>query len=132
MEENKELILIIESDDFFRNLIAEKLKERGYQVSEAKDGTEGLKKIKIEKPDLVFLNMILNNEKEEGIITLGTIKIDLKKEDPALSSIPVVVLSNLGEPEEINTALELGADDYLIKVNSTPELFVKRIKGILN
>lgn len=126
-EKNK-LILIIESDDFFRNLIAKRIEERGYRISTAINRKEGLRKIKTERPDLIFLSLTLNGKMEDGFITLGIIKEDFS---PTISSIPVVVLSNFGKLEEIDKALELGADDYLIKINSSPKLFLKRIKGNL-
>ena len=120
----KESILIIESDNFFRNLVARKLEEQGYQTFRAADGDEVLDKIKNQKPDLVFLSLTLSGG--ESFEVLSNIR-----RDPAVSSTPVVVLSNVGELEEIDEALELGASDYLIKINSTPELFLKRIKGNL-
>jgi len=123
-ESIRELILIIENDNFFRNLVARKLEEQDYQIARAVDGNEGLAKIKNQKPDLVFLSLALSER--EGFKVLSEIR-----KDPAISSIPVIVLSNLGELEEINEALELGASDYLIKINSTPKLFLKRIKGNL-
>jgi len=117
----RELILIIESDNFFRNLVVKRLRERGCQISGAADGDEGLEKIKNQKPDLIFLSLTLS--RGESFEVLSRIRMD-----PAASSIPVIVLSNLGESEEVEEAFKSGANDFLIKVNSSPELFLKKIK----
>jgi len=116
-------VLIIEDDKFLRELIVKKLDKEGFQTSGAIDGEEGLKKIKEERPDLVLLDLIL-----PGID--GFEVLSRTKEDPALSSIPVIILSNLGQKEEVEKGLKLGAIDYLIKAHFTPGEIVAKIKGI--
>jgi len=117
-------ILIIEDDKFLRELIVKKLVKEGYEISEAVDGEEGIKKVKEEKPDLVLLDLIL-----PGID--GFEVLSRTKEDPALSQIPVIILSNLGQKEEVERGLKLGAIDYLIKAHFTPGEIIEKIRAIL-
>jgi DNA-binding response OmpR family regulator len=117
-------ILIIEDDKFLRELIAQKLIKEGYEVSEAVDGEEGIKKVKDEKPTLVLLDLILPGI--DGFEVLGKIK-----EDPGLSPIPVIILSNLGQKEDVEKGLKLGAVDYLIKAHFTPGEIIDKIKNVL-
>jgi DNA-binding response OmpR family regulator len=117
-------ILIIEDDKFLRELISMKLRKEGYTIVEAVDGEEGEKKIKEEKPDLVLLDLILPGI--DGFEVLSRIK-----EDPTVSSIPVIILSNLGQKEEIEKGLKLGAIDFLVKAHFTPGEIIEKIKNIL-
>jgi len=117
-------ILIVEDDKFLRELIVKKLQKEGYEISEAVDGEEGIKKVKEEKPDLVLLDLIL-----PGID--GFEVLSRTKEDPALSQIPVIILSNLGQKEDVERGLGLGAIDYLIKAHFTPGEIIEKIRAIL-
>ncbi len=118
-------ILIIEDDKFLRQLIAQKLLKEGYDVSEAIDGEEGLKKVKEEKPDLVLLDLILPGiDGFEVLSQLG--------KDESLSQIPVIILSNLGQKEDVERGLNLGAIDYLIKAHFTPGEIIEKIKKALS
>jgi len=117
-------ILIIEDDKFLRELIVRKLTGEGFDVSEAVDGEEGLKKIKEEKPDLVLLDLILPGI--DGFEVLARMK-----EESALASIPVIILSNLGQREEVEKGMKLGAIDYLIKAHFTPGEIIEKIKNTL-
>ncbi|OHA65223.1 MAG: hypothetical protein A3D64_02345 [Candidatus Wildermuthbacteria bacterium RIFCSPHIGHO2_02_FULL_49_9] len=117
-------ILIVEDDKFLRELVVQKLKEEGYEVSEAVDGEEGVKKIKEEKPDLVLLDIILPGM--DGFEALKRIK-----EDAAISAVPVIILSNLGQQEDVDKAAQLGAVDYMIKAHFTPSEIVAKIRETL-
>jgi DNA-binding response OmpR family regulator len=117
-------ILIIEDDKFLRELIARKLIQENYEVFEAVDGEEGLKKIKEIKPDLVLLDLILPNI--DGFEVLRRMK-----EDIILAPVPVFILSNLGQREDIERGLKLGAVDYLIKAHFTPNEIIEKIKTVL-
>ena len=117
-------ILIIEDDKFLRELIAQKLVKEGYDVSEAIDGEEGVKKTKEVKPDLVLLDLIL--PEMDGFEVLSRIK-----EDPTVSSVPVIILSNLGQKEDVERCLKIGAADYLIKAHFTPGEIVEKIRNII-
>jgi len=114
-------ILIIEDDPFLREMITKKLGSEKYKPILAIDGEEGLKKTKEEKPDLILLDLILPGI--DGYEVLKKIKSDKKT-----SSIPVVILSNLGQREEIEKGKKMGATDFLVKAHFTPNDIVERIK----
>ncbi len=120
----KKNILVIEDDKFLRELIIRKLEEDDFVVSEAIDGEAGIKKIKEEKPDLVLLDLILPGI--DGFEVLS----QMKKESN-LISIPVIILSNLGQRDDVEKGLKLGATDYLIKAHFTPGEIIDKIKSVL-
>lgn len=117
-------ILIVEDDQFLRELITQKLLKEGYDIVEAIDGEKGLKSVKEEKPDLILLDLILPGI--DGFEVLAKVKEDLN-----LSQIPVIILSNLGQRDDIERGLKMGAVDYLIKAHFTPGEIIAKIKGIL-
>ena len=117
-------ILIIEDDKFLRELIAKKLSGENFTIAEAVDGEEGIKKVKSEKPDLILLDLIL-----PGID--GSDALSKIKDDPTLGSIPVIILSNLGQREDVERGLKLGAVDYLVKAHFTPNEIIDKVKNAL-
>ena len=118
-------ILIVEDDRFLRELIVKKLSnEEDFEIFEAFDGEVGIKKINEVKPDLVLLDLILPGI--DGFEVLSRMK-----EDPELSGIAVIVLSNVGQKEDIEKGLELGAIDYLVKAHFTPDEIIEKIKKVL-
>lgn len=117
-------IFIIEDDKFLRDLMSEKLSSQGFEVFSAINGEEGIKKIQETKPDLLLLDLILPGM--DGFEVLSKIK-----KIPEISKLPVVVLSNLGQKEDIERGLNLGAVDYLIKAHFTPKEIIEKVKSIL-
>lgn len=117
-------ILVVEDDKFLRELIVRKLEGENYDISQAIDGEEGIKKIREEKPDLVLLDLILPGI--DGFDVLAKVK-----EDVQTSQIPVIILSNLGQREDIEKGLKLGAADYLIKAHFTPTEIINKIKAVM-
>jgi DNA-binding response OmpR family regulator len=117
-------ILVVEDDQFLRELVTQKLIQEGYQVVGAGDGQEAEKKVLQESPDLVLLDLILSEK--DGFEVLRTIR-----NTPATKNTPVIVLSNLGEKEDMEKGKQLGATDYLIKAHYTPAEVVSRVKTIL-
>jgi DNA-binding response OmpR family regulator len=117
-------ILIVEDDTILRDLISQKLKKENYDIVEAVDGEEGLKKAKEKKPDIILLDLIL-----PGIDGFGV--LEQIKKDPEIDKIPVVILSNLGQKEEIEKGMSLGAADFLIKAHFTLSEIVEKIKTVL-
>jgi len=114
-------ILIVEDDKFLRDLLSRKLEDEKFLISVAVDGEEGIKKIKEEKPTLVLLDLIL-----PGVNGFEVLK--QMKEDPETSGILVIVLSNLGQKEDIERAASLGADDFLIKAHFTLDEITNRVR----
>lgn len=117
-------ILIIEDDKFLRELMVRKLSSLQFSVVSAVDGEEGLEKIKAEMPDIVLLDLIL-----PGIH--GFEVLEKSKSDPATAKIPIIILSNLGQSEDIERGLKLGAADFLVKAHFTPQEIVSKLKTIL-
>lgn len=118
-------ILIIEDEEFLRELISQKLKNEGFEILRAVNGEDGIKIAKEEKPELILLDLFL-----PGIDGWEVIK-ELKK-DSLSNKIPIIILSNYGQKEYIERGLKLGADDFLIKAHFAPDEIVKKIKGVLN
>jgi len=120
-------ILLVEDDPFLVDIYSTKLKEVGFSVQVVIDGKGVLKKIK-EKgnmPDLVLLDIVLPNFNGWEILR----KI---RRDDELKTLKVVILSNLGEKQEIEKGLKLGATRYLVKAHYTPSEVVEEVKKILN
>lgn len=114
-------ILIIEDEEILSNLLDKKLKEMGYETSLAFDGEAGVKKIKEEKPDLVLLDIIM--PKKGGFEVLE----EMQKDDE-MKKVPVIIISNSGQPVEISRALDLGVKDYLIKTQFDPNEVIEKVK----
>ena len=117
-------ILDVEDDKFLRELIVRKLIQEDFSTSEAIDGEDGMKKIKEEKPDLVLLDLILPGI--DGFEVLSKMK-----EDMSLTRTPVIILSNLGQKDDVERGFKLGAVDYLIKAHFTPGEIIEKVKGAL-
>lgn len=115
----KKCIVLIEDEEVMVNLLTGKLEKAGYVVKTALDGMSGLELVRSEKPDLVLLDMMLPRLNGFGVL-------EKLNEEKILPGLPIVIISNSGQPVEINRALKLGARDYLIKVNFDPsELLLK-------
>ena len=121
--ENKK-ILIVEDDNFLLQMYITKLELEGFRVSSAVDGIKGLRSAKKDKPDLVLLDLQL--PAMSGFEVLENLKSsnDTKQ-------IPVLVLTNFSQKEDIDRCLNLGASDYLIKAHFVPSEVIAKIKNIL-
>ncbi len=119
----KKKILLVEDEKDLKFLLKQTLVEEGYEVDEAMDGEEAFEKLKEnEKPDLILLDLLLPGM--DGYEFLSKIK---KEHD--YGSIPIVVVSNLGQEREIKKAMDLGAAGYLIKANFTLSEILEKIKS---
>lgn len=121
----KPKIVIIEDDIFLAEMYATKFEFEGFDMQVASNGDEGLKLVKKTKPDIVLLDILL--PKQNGFEVLE----ELKKDDE-LREIPVVLLTNLGQKEDIEKGLELGAVDYLIKAHFVPSEVVQKVKNVIS
>ena len=117
-------ILIVEDDRFLRELITQKVGAEGYEVVGATDGEEGLRVAGEENPDLILLDLIL--PAMDGFEVLRQLKGAAATKD-----IPVIILSNLGQKEDIDKCMQLGAIDYMIKAHFTPGEIAEKIKSIV-
>ncbi|MBU4332047.1 response regulator [Patescibacteria group bacterium] len=124
MHPQKFKILLIEDDSFLANLYIGKFSNEGFAVIRASHGEEGLTLAKKIRPRAILLDLLLPGL--DGFSVLQSLKKDL-----ATQEIPVIVLTNSGEEENINKALDLGAADYLIKVNFLPSEVVEKVRGVI-
>jgi len=121
---SKKTILLIEDDEFLAELYGTKLSLESYEVALASDGEKGLKMIREKKPSLILLDIIL--PKMDGFEILKAMKADKE-----VKNIPVILLTNLSQKDEVKKGLDLGAKDYLIKAHFMPSEVVKKIKETL-
>lgn len=123
-KETKKKILLVEDDTFILEMYATKLLNFGYEVLTAVDGEEALKIVKEKHPDFILLDLVLPSV--DGFEVLKIVK-----KDPKTKSIPVILLTNLGERQDVEQGLKLGADDYLIKAHFTPSEVIEKIQNLL-
>lgn len=116
----KKTILVVEDDVFYSNIYKLKLTKEGYDVIIAEDGQEALKFARVKKPNIILLDLIMPTK--DGFQTLRELKADTNLKD-----IKVVILSNLGQEEDIKEAKTLGAIDYLIKTNYSIQQILEKI-----
>jgi len=116
-------ILLIEDEEILIDLLQRKLTKEGYEVSVARDGEEGLKKMREmePKPDLILLDIIMPK--------MGGFEVmEEMAKDENLKKIPVIVISNSGQPVELDKAKKLGAKDWLIKTEFDPKEVLEKVK----
>jgi len=118
------LILFVEDEPTLQKTLGRALEGDGYEVQSALDGQSGLALVGRIKPDLILLDLIL--PKMDGFEVLKKLK-----ENPETKGIPVIVLTNLESPQDIEKALSGGATSYLVKANYELEDVVKKIKDIV-
>lgn len=117
-------ILVIEDDKLLTDLICQKLSKEKFETKVAIDAQEGLKAMEEKRPDLILLDLILPGSDGFEFLTL------LRKH-PKLSSVPVIVLSNLSTQEDIERALALEVKDFLIKADLGLSGIVEKVKSAL-
>ena len=117
-------ILLVEDDTFLGNIYKTKFEMEGFKVTHVENGQDGFDTAKKKKPDLILLDILL--PKMDGFVVLTKLKADsLTKE------IPVILLTNLGQKDDVEKGLELGAVDYLIKAHFKPSETVDKVKDVL-
>jgi DNA-binding response OmpR family regulator len=116
-------VLVVEDDKFLQKMLLMKFGSEGYKVTGASDGEEALKQAFAETPDLVLLDLIL--PKVNGFEVLTELKAE-----PKTREVPVIVLSNLGQEEDMRRVKNLGAVDFLVKSNMSIHDVVGRVKDI--
>lgn len=124
--ENKKTIMIVEDDTFVVDIYRKKLREEGFTVLEAVDGLNAWEKLqdKANRPDLILLDIIMPQMNGLDLLKKLNADEDLKK-------IPVILLTNMSQKEDVDTGLGLGAKDYLIKSHFTPGEVLSKIKSVL-
>jgi len=113
-------VLVVDDEPMVREVLTQYLLRDGYVVEEASDGEMALEHLEASTPDLVLLDLML--PKRNGLEVLAGIR--------AVSSLPVILLTALGEEQDRVRGLELGADDYIVKPFSPREV-TARVKSVL-
>jgi DNA-binding response OmpR family regulator len=121
----KAKILLVEDEPYLREICSKKLIKEGYDVMEVSDGAEVYEKVLKYRPDLILLDMVL-----PGVSGFEIIELIRKTDDKNIRNTIIVSLSNLGQKEEIDRAIKLGANDYLIKAHFTPDQLIQKISTI--
>ena len=118
-------ILVVEDDNVLREVLAEKLRQSGYEAVQAEDGEEAMEIVKSDAPSLILLDILM--PRKGGMEVMEELAAD-----PELSKIPVIVISNSGQPVEVKRARELGAKDFLIKAVFDPNEVLEKVEKVLN
>ena len=129
MEKSKK-ILVVDDDPDIREAVGTVLESQGYEVITARDGEEGLAKLREERPDLMILDLLM--PRMDGFAVCKELK------DPRwtkYANIPILVLSSVREEAarrryELETGLELGVDDYVEKP-IPPTTLLHRVEMLL-
>ncbi|MFA5932903.1 MAG: response regulator [Microgenomates group bacterium] len=118
-------VLIIEDEQFIRDIYKRQLEKNGITVDGFGNGKEGLQSIKQTKYDIILLDIMLPDL--NGLEILKQIKQNASTKD-----VPVILLTNLGQDEVIKEAFTLGAQGYFIKASYTPDQIAQEVKNILS
>ncbi len=126
MAESKKTIMIVEDDAFVVDIYRKKLQEENFDIIVASNGMEALEKLQKDNivPDLILLDIVM--PQMNGLDFMRKLR-----EDEKMAKIPVILLTNMSQKEDVDTGLELGAKDYLIKSHFTPGEVLSKIKSVL-
>lgn len=119
-------ILVVEDDEYLRELYIDILEEEGYAVDHAADGEEGYQKMYAGGYDLVLLDIML--PKIDGLKILEKLQ---KETQPMQPNKVIIVLSNIGQETAVDKAKSFGARGYMIKSDYTPDQVIAKIKEYL-
>lgn len=121
---NSTKILLVEDDKDLIEMYETKFKMEGFEIHKAVNGAEALELVQSVKPDIVMLDIVM--PEVDGFQVLRSLKAD-----PASKDLPVILLTNLGQEGDIQKGIDLGATDYLIKANFTPNEVVEKVRKAL-
>ena len=123
-QSNKQTILLIEDDPLLIDIYRTKFKESGFAVQVADSGEKALSLLTKISPSLIVMDIVLPH-------TDGWELLAVAQKQENLKNTKIVVLSNLGQKEEIEKGISLGADRYLIKAHFTPSQVVEEVRELL-
>ena len=123
-KDSKKTVLIAEDDEVLLRALYLLFHDEEYTIASATDGETALKMTERLKPDLVLLDLIM--PKMNGFDYLKNVR-----SNSVLKNIPILVLSNLGDKDDVDKARGLGADDYFIKSNTDLSTLAEKVKKIL-
>ena len=125
MDKKQTHVLLVEDDTFLAGIYQKKFEMEGFKVSVAGDGEKGLLDAKKKKPDIILLDILL--PKLDGFGVLAKLKAEA-----ATKKIPVILLTNLGQKDDVEKGLQTGAVDYLIKAHFKPSEVVEKVRTVLH
>lgn len=114
-------VLVVEDDKFLISAYRAKLVKSGFEVQIAQDGQEAIEVLQSFVPDIILLDLVM--PRKDGFVALAEIR-----QDPRLKNIPVIVASNLGQKEDLDKAMSLGASDYIIKSDMSLDGIIAKIQ----
>ncbi|HWY79152.1 MAG TPA: response regulator [Candidatus Sulfotelmatobacter sp.] len=117
-------ILVAEDDKFLGSAYRAKLTKAGFEIQIARDGQEAMAMVRTFTPDLILLDLVMPIK--DGFTVLEEIK-----NDPTLKAIPVIVASNLGQKEDTDRALKIGASDYFVKSDLSLNTIIEKIHNLI-
>jgi len=118
-------VLVVEDDVFLSGIYQKKFEMEGFKVFTADNGEKAIIEAKKKKPDIILLDILL--PKLDGFAVLEKLK-----SDPEVKNIPVILLTNLGQKDDVEKGLEAGAVDYLIKAHFKPSEVVEKVRTVLH
>jgi DNA-binding response OmpR family regulator len=125
-EDTKRKIIIIDDDKFLLDMYAMKFSEQNFEVSQCSSAEEALEKVNSGvTPDIFLVDVIM--QKMDGFTFVQTIN-----EKGLKGEAVVIILSNLGQKEDVERGLKLGADGYIVKASATPSEVVNKVLDIMN
>ena len=125
MTESYKKILIVEDDIHVSKVFQIQLNKMGFVCLLAFDGEEAVFLLEKEKPDLIILDLMI--PKKDGFDVIQEVR-----KNPSFSTIPIIVVSNLGQEVDKTRALELGATEYLVKIDYPIQDIIDKVKNYLN
>lgn len=117
-------VLIVDDDEFLLDMYAIKFREAGFSVEVAHDGKEALQKVESVKPEIVLLDIILPGM--DGFEVLRSLY-----QEKRADNMMVVMLTNLGQKDDAERGIQLGARDYIVKAHFTPTEVVEKVRQLL-
>lgn len=117
-------ILLVEDDSFLSSLLKNRLQKEGFDIVLAKDGDEAVNYLTNIKPDLLLLDLIL--PKKTGFEVMEELRSNPQLQGNV--NLPIIVISNLGQQEDITKSRQLGAIEYYIKAKVSIDELVEKIK----
>ncbi len=122
---NSKTIFVVEDDSVLREVLLTKLSKSGYTAEGAEDGNIALQKLHGGfRPDLMLLDILMPNKN-------GMEVMEEMNQDPELKNIPIMIISNSGQPVEIERAKALGAKDFLVKAVFDPSEVLEKVRALL-
>lgn len=117
-------VLIVDDDPYIAEMYLIKFREAGFEVETASNGRGALERVQAFRPEVILLDIVMP-------IYDGFEVLKRMKESGELDRTKVIILSNLGQREDIEKGLSLGAKDYIIKAHFTPSEVVEKVKAVL-